>query len=145
MIPEEIKSILLVDDDVISNLLSKVYINKLEINADVEVALNGKEALNYLTDENSSLPMPCLLLLDINMPVIDGWEFLDLYDKLIDQSVKDKIVIVMLTVSEAQCDMIKAKQNQHIVEYVSKPLSEKSLSNLINVHFKSGTDIDIEV
>ena len=76
-----LKSILLVDDDKISNLFNKIFIGKLNLDIKVEVALNGKEALNFLTPTRKNIigdtiQLPCLLLLDIKMPEMSGWEFL---------------------------------------------------------------------
>lgn len=135
MIPAEIKSILLVDDDDLGNFLNKIFIEKLKLDVEVDVALNGAEALDLITDKEIALQSPCLLLLDIDMPVMNGWKFLECYDKLIDDSIKDQIVIVMLTVSVRQSDMIKAKNNPHIKEFVQKPLSEKIFADLIERHF----------
>ncbi len=81
--------ILLVDDDDVSNYLNKLLIEKSGIDVDVEVALNGLTALEYLTSTgqfngNAVFPRPELILLDINMPRMNGWEFLDEYEKLDD-------------------------------------------------------------
>jgi len=135
----DIKSILLVDDDIVSNLFNKLFIAGLNLDIEVDEALNGQEALNLLIERENpnraSLLAPCLLILDINMPVMNGWEFLEQYDKLIPESVKDEIVIVMLTISEEQDDMIKAMNNPNIREFVKKPLSEKAFKKLIKKYF----------
>lgn len=135
----EIKSILLVDDDSLGNLLNKIFIDKLNLEAEVDVVMNGQEALNFLIEKeenNKSLLLtPCLLLLDIRMPVMDGWQFLEQYDKLIPEHIKDQIVIVMLTVSEEQSDRIKAMNDPNIQEFIKKPLSENAFKKLISKNF----------
>jgi len=134
-----LKSILLVDDDEMGNLLNKIFIDQLNLDAEVDVALNGKEALDFLNekgvDQKSLLLTPCLLLLDINMPVMDGWEFLEHYERLIPENLKSKIAIVMLTTSEQEKDKIRALNNQNIREFVKKPLSESKINDLITSYF----------
>ena len=106
----KINSILLIDDDEISNLFNKIFISKLELDITVDVAINGIEAVAFLKEKlvdkvNTSM-MPCLLLLDIRMPIMNGWQFLEAYDKLLNQEIKENIVVVMLTTSEDESDMI---------------------------------------
>jgi len=135
-----LKSILLVDDDEISNLFNKIFIDRLNIDAEVDIAKNGLEALTYFneretfTSENLLLT-PCLLLLDIKMPIMDGWEFLKAYEEEVPDNLKEDVVIVMLTTSEDQADSIRAMQNPIIREYIQKPLSEEKFTNLIDKFF----------
>ena len=135
MISPTLKSILLIDDDEISNLFNKIFINKLDLDIEVDVALNGSEAVEFLKGKTTGLLVPCLLLLDIRMPVMDGWEFLAAYDSLLDQDIKSQIVIAMLTTSEDEGDMIKALNNPHIKEVIKKPLSENKFNTLIKKFF----------
>lgn len=139
MICQDIKSIFLVDDDDIANFLNKIFIEKLNLDLEVQVATNGEQALDLILDKNVFIPSPCLLLLDINMPRMNGWQFLEHYDKLADDRTKEEIVIVMLTSSEAESDMVKAQNSTHITEFVTKPLSENTFSRLINKHFTQET------
>jgi len=137
-----LKSILIVDDDEISNLFHKIFIGKLGITVEVDVALNGKEAINFLqaTDEDgsSALLLPCMLFLDIRMPTMDGWEFLEVYEKQVDKHIRDQITIVMLTTSEDEVDRIKAVNNPNIKEFIQKPLSESKFKNLIDLYYATG-------
>jgi len=135
-----LKSIILIDDDEISNLFNKIFIAKLNLNTSVDIFLNGKEALDFLyrkcdfNDKNFKLDS-CLLLLDIKMPIMNGWEFLETYSEKFPEHIRNQIVIVMLTTSEDEGDMIKALKNSNVKEFIRKPLSEKTFTRLIGKYF----------
>lgn len=130
-----VKSILLVDDDESTNFINSVFIKKLDIDVDVYKALNGAEALEILEESIGDHDFfPCLIILDINMPVMNGWTFLDNYKKL-SPSIKNNCVIVMTTVSEDEKDLIRANKNQDIKEYFQKPMSDEKFSTLLNEYF----------
>jgi len=101
---KKLNSVLLIDDDMATNFISKMIIKKAGITDHIETVLNGKQALDYLTNsgqyqkEDNIFPQPMLILLDINMPVMDGWEFAEAFEKL-DENQKGHIIIVMLTSS----------------------------------------------
>lgn len=132
-------SILLIDDDEISNLFNKIFISKLNVDVEVEIVLNGKDAIDFITSltKTPNTTLPCLLLLDIKMPIMDGWQFLDAYETNVSQEIKDNIVIVMLTTSEDEGDFIKAMKNPNINEFIQKPLSEEIFNKLIDAHFNN--------
>jgi len=131
---KKIKSILLVDDDSINNFINEKLIKRLDIAEEVKVVLNGEEALNLLNGIiDSGKKCPELILLDINMPVMDGFEFLEAY-KSLDFPDKDSIVIVMLTTSTNPLDIKKLKDSG-VFGYVNKPLTDEKLSNILNEHF----------
>jgi len=138
-----LNSILFVDDDEISNLFNKIFMEKLNLKVDVDFVLNGKEALDLLipSEEYSTVLMPCLILLDIKMPIMNGWEFLKAYEEQVSAKIRDKITIVMLTTCENEGDAIKAMDNPNVKEFIQKPLSEKTIRGLIRKYFKN-TEID---
>lgn len=140
-----LKSILLIDDDEISNLFNKIFIGKLELDVPVEIALNGAEALKLLkgriTEDDRLISAPCLLLLDIRMPVMDGWGFLEAYETLFTQKIKNQIIIVVLTTSEDEGDMLKAMKNNTIKEIIKKPLSDNKFKDLITKFFVEETTL----
>ncbi len=136
-----LKSIFLVDDDQISNLFNKIFISKLNIDVDVEVAMNGREALEVLSDVENPIQTPCLLLLDVKMPIMDGWEFLKRYDVLVDERLKSQIIITMLTTSEDEADMLRANNNTNVKEFLRKPLSERKITELIRKYFTTAITV----
>ena len=136
---KELDCILLVDDDEVTNYLSTILINKMEIDVHVEVAVNGMVALDYLTSAgkyktNNSYPKPGLILLDINMPGMNGWEFLDAYNEL-DVSQKGKVVIAMLTSSNNTDDVDTALNKYNLPTYICKPLTLSKLGEVIYKYF----------
>lgn len=136
----KLNCILLVDDDVASNFINKKTIEKAGIAEKVDVVLNGKEALDYLTNSGSYktqgaiFPQPMLIFLDINMPVMDGWEFLQEYDQLPDYQ-KAQIVIVMLTSSQNPDDKTRAQHISSKLGFKNKPLTVELLNEIVATHF----------
>ncbi|MEP0365951.1 MAG: response regulator [Cyclobacteriaceae bacterium] len=132
---KKFKCVLLIDDQEDSNFLHKRTINSIDCTEKVEVALNGKEAIDFLKSKmGTSHPQPEIIFLDLNMPVMDGWEFLEEYDKLEEQQ-KAGIVIVMLTTSLNPKDQERAIENKYVKEFVSKYLDESGLMSLIQKYF----------
>lgn len=133
---DNLKSILLVDDDEASNFLHSIFINKLNLDTDVNAALNGQEALDFILDKGvDKLELPCMVVLDIRMPIMDGWEFMKNYEEQVPQELKDQIVIVLVTISDSQEDKDKAVANPYISDFAQKPLSDTTFKKLISKHF----------
>lgn len=137
---QKLKCVLLIDDDDATNFLNKMVIESAGIAENIHTTLNGKEALEYLTNtdkfENGDViyPQPYLIFLDINMPVMDGWEFMHEYQKLDEKQKKNK-VIVMLTTSLNPDDKTKASLIHEINDFMSKPLLLESLKDLTEKYF----------
>ena len=127
----KLKRILLVDDDNINNFINQRLIKKLNITEEVSVAVNGEDAIN--TIKNAGDYLPDLILLDINMPVMDGFEFLEAYKKL-PIANKDNAVIVMLTTSTNQNDMARSKSIP-IRGFLNKPLTEEKIKKIMKDYF----------
>ena len=129
------KRILLVDDDDTSNLLTSMMIAEMEISEGVDVATNGEEALSHLTSHCSKTgndegrQCPELILLDINMPIMDGFEFLEAYAKRGD--ICKNIPVVMLSSSNSAKDHEKAS-SFNVKGYIVKPLNEEKLQQILN-------------
>ena len=126
--------ILLVDDDFTSNFLSKMIIEGISIADHIHVAQNGQEALQFVLEHCFSLQKtedsncPDLILLDVNMPVMDGFGFLEEFSKL--QRVRNRnISVVMLTSSDNQKDVQRA-EHYNVTGYLSKPLTEDKIKTV---------------
>lgn len=133
---DDLKSILLVDDDEASNFLHSIFINKLDLDININSALNGQEALDFILEKGvETLDFPCMVLLDLRMPVIDGWEFMKCYEEQVPQDIKDRLIIVLVTISDNQDDKDRAIANPHIADFAQKPLSDNTFRKLINKHF----------
>lgn len=129
---KKIPCILLVDDDEVTNFLNRRLIEHYQLADHIEVRLNGKEALKFLTDKNTTEEnlRPNLILLDINMPVMDGWEFMQAYTReVLDE--KNKTNIVMLSTSSNPDDIDRAASLPLIKGFISKPLSIQLLQEIL--------------
>lgn len=126
----KINSILLIDDDQINNFINKRIIKKLGIAEEVSIALNGEEALNHIQNYCKDTGCcPELIFLDINMPVMNGFEFLNEFKNL-DLGNKNEVKIIVLTTSTNPGDMQKLKEYS-IKGFMNKPLTEKKILELI--------------
>ncbi|CAN5904977.1 response regulator [soil metagenome] len=130
---KKLNCILLVDDDPDDNFFHQRIINKMEITNAIEVAKNGIEALEYLKKENQLIPE--LIFLDINMPKMNGWEFLGKYKEL-DEKCKARITIMMLTTSANPDDIKRANEIEDVTGIKTKPLSVEMVNEILAAHFQ---------
>lgn len=125
------KSILLVDDDNIFNFLNTKLLESSGIVSEIHAAVDGQQALdllnNYYTGSSS---LPDVILLDLNMPVMDGFGFLEAFQKL-KLPKKENVTIIIVTSSEDPKDIARAKQ-MGITHYLTKPLSRETLLRVLN-------------
>lgn len=128
-------AILLVDDDATTNFLNQRLLSRLNVSRAVHVAGNGVEALTRLQACCQEAPdtFPVLILLDVNMPVMNGFEFLEAYQQL-PAAPRRHTVIVMLTTSTLDADQLRAQQLP-IAGYLTKPLTRENMATVLRVHF----------
>jgi len=122
----------IVDDDTIFQFTTHRTLSVSKMTGEILQFVNGNTALEYLTlhsGEKDSLPD--YIFLDINMPVIDGWMFLDEYLKIKDLMAKE-IQIYMLSSSVDKRDINKAMSFGIVKEYISKPITSGVLARLLN-------------
>ena len=128
----KLKSILLVDDDEVACFLHRLLIRDMEITEHIETALNGQQALNLLHERsesfNSDKPYPELIFLDINMPMVDGFEFLQRFEA--ENSGEKSPSIVMLSSSQDARDIERAKLHR-ILAFLNKPLTEEKVKKVL--------------
>ncbi|MEQ8810141.1 MAG: response regulator [Imperialibacter sp.] len=126
-----VNRIILIDDDEISNFLSISLIRKIDPEIEIIPFRNGKEALDYLKNEGLSKRKSNLILLDIRMPVMNGFEFLEEIRNS-NLKTKDSMRVVMLSSSDNPRDLEKAKSFE-VLGYINKPLKEESISTYLSL------------
>ncbi len=115
--------VILVDDDQIQHFLVNKMFTKFE-NVSSEFFFGVKEAIEYLTTVNSNVD---LIFLDLNMPGLDGWDFLNEYSSL---NISKKNVYI-LTSSINSEDEYKALQNENVLGFVTKPMTLSKLTEIL--------------
>jgi CheY-like chemotaxis protein len=140
----KLNCILLIDDDEPTNFLNQMVLEEMGITKHIRVAQNGEEALAYLQKtsiRNEDFPLPDLIFLDINMPAMNGWEFLQHYSRL-PQNQKAHVVIVMLTTSLNPDDRAKAHQISEVTGFETKPLTANKVRELMEKYFPEVAVVD---
>ncbi|MDJ1471418.1 response regulator [Cytophagaceae bacterium DM2B3-1] len=122
--------ILIVDDDEASNLITRLFLEKADVTDQIHVRMNGVEAVAFIMQHMNALPE--LILLDINMPLMDGFEFLRRWKA---NGMTGKSKIVMYTSSGREADIAHAKQYEDVVAYIEKPMSMAKINQLLDAVF----------
>jgi CheY-like chemotaxis protein len=128
---KKLQSVLLIDDDFASNYLTRAIIQDMDITEEIYTTTNGEEALHFMKENCLSTDTSCpeLILLDVNMPIMDGFEFLEELHKM--ETLKNEhTTIVMLTTSSNQRDTEKARKYK-VACYLEKPLTEESIRTVL--------------
>lgn len=136
---KSISCILLVDDDESDNFFHTLTIKESELCQQIKVVTDGRFALDYMLqainpENNQEFPKPDIIFLDINMPRMDGFDFLDEYI-LLDETQTSGIVIIMLTTSMNPYDMEKAMKYKVVRDYRNKPLTTEMLEEITEKYF----------
>ncbi len=133
---KKLRCVLLVDDHDADNYIHRRLIRKAGIAERTEVALHGGAALEFLTTKgpDGTYPRPELILLDINMPRMNGWEFLQAYEALPEDQTAG-VVVVMLTTSLNPDDADRAERIETIDRFLNKPLTRETLFELLEERF----------
>ncbi|KAA5538850.1 response regulator [Adhaeribacter rhizoryzae] len=126
---ESPKIILLVDDDDTSRFLAKRVFKRVAVEVDILTASHGLEALDIVKEVCQREQCPELILLDINMPIMDGFEFLEQLQKSADLSCA-AIKIVLLSSSTHQLDLARARKYP-VVDFIEKPLTPEKLARFL--------------
>ncbi|WP_109746295.1 response regulator [Flavobacterium araucananum] len=127
---QKLDYIMLVDDDKIGNFFHERVIRKYKTTISVIIKESAEEALYYLQNkECNENTLPVIIFLDINMPGMNGWEFLEEYKNL-DKKLHCKVILVILTTSQNTEDIFKAKSNDIIFALKTKPLDKEILDEI---------------
>ena len=133
MSKKKYKTVMLIDDNEIDNLINQRMIETAGIAEHIYTHTSAKSAIEFLRnmeqfEDVAQHVLPEIIFLDIDMPLMDGLQFLDEFQKLLKET-KEKCKIVMLTSSINPQDIDKSKKYQHVKKYLNKPLSQRTLKN----------------
>ena len=121
-------NLLVIDDDDINIFIIKKIVEKTGYNVDMTAKTNGQLAIDYVKEIIDTPNFPNLILIDINMPVLNGWEFIEAYELLGNTR---KVDMYMLSSSVYENDIEKAKSYKTVKGFISKPLSIDRLIELL--------------
>lgn len=130
-----IDTVLLVEDHEPMNFLNKMMLADSKKVEHIDVVLNGEEAISYLDNLiQSGKVFPSVIFLDINMPRMNGWEFLEAYGHF-DEGTRKNTVIIILTSSTNPADQIKGEGNPLVHLYRLKPISDELITEIEERYF----------
>lgn len=123
----------IVDDDEVYIMGIKRLIRRTNIIDGIQFFENGKLAIESLLKTKDDIEaLPTVILLDINMPIMDGWEFLEKYKTIRDELAKN-ITIYMVSSSINPRDIGRAKNYENVMEYLEKPITLEEIQKMISV------------
>lgn len=127
----KIEKLCLVDDDTLFQFLTQRVIEETDLVNKVEVFSNGLQAINYLkfAAENPE-ELPNVILLDLNMPVLDGWGFLDEFAKLTPH-INKKIVTYIVSSSNDPNDVRRSKTIESVKDFIIKPITKEKFIEMV--------------
>ncbi len=121
------RSVMLVDDNEIDNIINEKIIEANSFADQILVFQTGQDALDYLRDHQEELDsLPEIVFLDINMPIMDGFQFLKDFEEFSDE-VRDRCKIIMLSSSISPKDIDRAASSRYVKKYLNKPLNARYL------------------
>jgi len=130
-------AIMLIDDNEIDNLINQKMIESADVVQNIYTHTGARSAIEFLRnaeklEDFSDKILPDIILLDIDMPLMDGFQFLDEFEKL-KETTKEKCAVVMLTSSINPQDVNKSKKYRYVKRYINKPLSQDSITKIFSL------------
>jgi CheY-like chemotaxis protein len=133
---DNLSCILLIDDDYTVNFLHENIINSAKITRSLEIAETGEKGLELLKDSIKGKHEKIdLVFLDLNMPKMDGWRFIEEYKKI--QNPNQRPVILILSSSANPDDQLRAEKTNEVAGFYHKPLTSDVLKNIVRKHFRN--------
>ncbi|HLT71050.1 MAG TPA: response regulator [Cyclobacteriaceae bacterium] len=133
MADKKYRTVMLIDDNEIDNLINQKMIEAASITENIYTHTGAKSAIEFLRNmeqlDVAEKVLPDVIFLDIDMPLMDGFQFLDEFEKL-NNTTKNKCKIVMLTSSINPQDFNRSKKYDNVKLYLNKPLSQDSIQGL---------------
>ncbi len=128
---DNVTKVVLIDDDNTTNYLHKRVLTKNNLGESIVVAKNGEEGINVLLEINKDVSSEerVLIFLDLNMPVMDGWEFLEVLEGIREQ-IKFKFRLFIVSSSINVDDIERAEKNSLVSKYLKKPLNNELITVL---------------
>jgi CheY-like chemotaxis protein len=128
---KKIKTLCLVDDDDIFQLITQRVIAQTNLVDTIKVFSNGLDAMDFLKSvAQNAAQLPEIILLDLNMPVMDGWEFLEEFT-LLKPRLEKKITIYVVSSSIAPSDIQRAEAINEVTDYIIKPITTEKLLDML--------------
>lgn len=127
---KKIDTVCVVDDDDIYQFTVKYEIERTQLVDHIKFFSDGEQAIHFLeTASDNPSQLPDIVFLDINMPIMDGWDFLEEFAQLKPKLGK-KITIYMVSSSNNEKDMERARQITEVADYIIKPVTREKLTTL---------------
>lgn len=128
---KKINCILLIDDVPAENNFNKIIIEEMNITEDIRIAETGADAMFFL---NNTVNFPELIVLDLYIPKMDGWEFIEEYRKLPDTK-KANTILLILSNSSNPADVNRAQEMKEVTNFMLKPLNSSKLNEIMERYF----------
>ena len=137
---EGLYCILLIDDDDATNFIHETIIKMADVDTHIEICNSARMALDYLSNKgeyaaNTDYPQPGIIFLDINMPAMDGWAFLNEFRNF-PEAARLKTSIYLFSTSDHPTDKAKKELYPEVLDFLAKPLSEEVANSLKEKYFR---------